>query len=437
MRIVIKNSLKNLNIEALTPMQTQAIDAIYKNRNTFIIAPTGSGKTLAYLLPVTKIAASHNGKVQALIIVPSRELAQQIQDVHKSMGTGVRMMCCYGGHPIDVEKEEFLLEPSILVGTPGRIASHMEHDRFDYSQISMLVLDEFDKSLEFGFIDDMTAIVDKLTKLKKRICISATKLETIPDFVKMTDPCSVEFTDVLVQPRISMKIVESPVPDKLDTLLHLIKYIGNQPTLIFCNHRDAVERVMDFLYKKKCQVKMYHGGMEQDAREEALMKFRNGSFHLLVTTDLASRGIDIPEIQYIIHYHLPSTEASFIHRNGRTARMQSTGTTYIILSGDEQLPPYISEKPVVEKISTDLPFPDKTEWVTMELNVGKRDKISKGDIVGYLSQKGRLNKDELGLVEVTYRDSFAAVRRSKVKQVLSLVANEPLKRKLVSINVDG
>jgi len=418
-------------------MQTQAIDTIYKNRNTFIIAPTGSGKTLAYLLPVTKITSSQNGKIQALIIVPSRELAQQIQDVHKSMGTGVRMMCCYGGHSIDAEKEEFLREPSILVGTPGRIASHIEHERFDYSQISILVLDEFDKSLEFGFIDDMTSIVDKLKKLKKRICISATNLEKVPDFVKMTDPCSVEFTDELVKPRITMKIVESPVADKLDTLLHLIKYIGNQPTLIFCNHRDAVERVMDFLYKKKCQVKMYHGGMEQEAREEALMKFRNGSFHLLVTTDLASRGIDIPEIQYIIHYHLPSTEASFIHRNGRTARMNATGTTYMILSGDEQLAPYISEKPIVEKISTDLPFPDKTEWVTLALNVGKRDKISKGDIVGYLSQKGRLNKDDLGLVEVTYKESFAAVRRSKAKQVLSLVASEPLKRKLVRIDVDG
>lgn len=418
-------------------MQTQAMDAIYKNRNTVIIAPTGSGKTLAYLLPVTKITSSQNGKIQALIIVPSRELAQQIYDVHKSMGTDVRMMCCYGGHSIDAEKEEFLREPSILVGTPGRIASHMEHERFDYSQISMLVLDEFDKSLEFGFIDDMTAIVDKLKKLKKRICISATKLDAVPDFVKMTDPCNVEFTDELVKPRITMKIVESPVADKLDTLLHLIKYIGNQPTLIFCNHRDAVERVMDFLYKKKCQVKMYHGGMEQDAREEALMKFRNGSFHLLVTTDLASRGIDIPEIQYIIHYHLPSTEASFIHRNGRTARMHATGTTYMILSGDEQLAPYITEKPIVEKISTDLPLPDKTEWVTLELNVGKRDKISKGDIVGYLSQKGRLNKGDLGLVDITYRESFAAVKRSKVKQVLSHVVNEPLKRKLVHITVDG
>ncbi|HMA66106.1 MAG TPA: DEAD/DEAH box helicase [Chitinispirillaceae bacterium] len=434
---MIKNSLKNLNIDALTPMQTEAIDAIYTHRNTMIIAPTGSGKTLAYLLPVTKIASSHSGKVQTLIIVPSRELAHQIRDVHKAMGTDVRMMCCYGGHPIDVEKEEFALEPSILVGTPGRIASHMDNERFDYSQISALVLDEFDKSLEFGFIDDMTAIVDKLKKLKKRICISATKLATIPDFVKMTDPCCVEFADALIQPRITMKIVESPVADKLDTLLHLIKYIGNEPTLIFCNHRDAVERVMDFLYKKKCQVKMYHGGMEQEEREVALMKFRNGSFHLLITTDLASRGLDIPEIKYIIHYHLPTTEASFVHRNGRTARMNATGTTYMILSGDETLPSYITEQPIIENISTDLPFPDKTQWVTLELNVGKRDKISKGDIVGYLSQKGGLQKGDLGLVEVTYKESFAAVKRSKVKHLLSHVANEPLKRKLVRIVIDG
>jgi len=434
---VIKNSLKNLNIEALTPMQTQAIDAIYTNRNTMIIAPTGSGKTLAYLLPVTKIASSGSSEVQALIIVPSRELALQIRDVHKAMGTTVKMMCCYGGHPIEVEKEEFKSEPSILVGTPGRIASHMENNRFDFSHITMLVLDEFDKSLEFGFLDDMTVIVDRLKKLKKRVCISATKLGAIPDFVKMTDPYNVEFTGETLQPQITMKVVESPVADKLETLLNLIKYIGNQPTLVFCNHRDAIERVMEFLYRKKCAALMYHGGMEQEEREKALMKFRNGSYHLLITTDLASRGLDIPEIQYIIHYHLPSTEASFIHRNGRTARMNATGTTYILLSPDEHLQSYITEKPPVEKISSDLPLPEKTAWVTLALNVGKRDKISKGDIVGYLLQKGQLHKDDLGLVEVTYREAFAAVRRTKVKQLLSLVAHEPLKRKLVRIVSEG
>jgi len=432
---VIKSSLKNLHIEELNEMQKKAIDTIYINRNTEIIAPTGSGKTLAYLLPVTKITLANKGAVGALIIVPSRELALQIRDVHKAMGTQIRMMCCYGGHSIDIEKDEFKTGPSILVGTPGRIASHIEHNRFDFSQVSILVLDEFDKSLEFGFLEEMTFIVDNLKNIKKRICLSATKLDKIPDFVKMTNACSVEFTDAAIQPQIVSKAVLSQTPDKLETLLKLVKYIGNQSSLVFCNHRDAVERVTGYLKAQKVNVLMYHGGMEQEDREKTLIKYRNGSCQLMITTDLASRGLNIPEIQYIIHYHLPSTEASFIHRNGRTARMNATGTTYMILSESEELPSYITEKPQIETISTDLPLPEKPQWVTLEINLGKRDKISKSDIVGFLSQKGHLQKDDLGLVEIMHADSLAAVKRSKVQKLLNCIADETLKRKHVSVTI--
>jgi ATP-independent RNA helicase DbpA len=432
---VIEESLKNLNIAALNEMQKKAIDTIYTNRNTMILAPTGSGKTLAYLLPITKIALNNKATVQALIIVPSRELALQIKDVHKAMGTAIKMMCCYGGHSIDAEKNDFKSAPSILVGTPGRIAAHMRDARFDFSEISMLVLDEFDKSLEFGFLDDMSFIVENLKKLKKRICISATKLEKIPDFVKMDNACQIEFLDQEIQPRITLKSVDSPSADKLETLVKLIKYIGNQSTLIFCNHRDAVERVMDYLQSQKIDVLMYHGGMEQEDREKSLLKFRNGSYQLLVTTDLASRGLNIPEIQFIVHYHLPTTEASFIHRNGRTARMNATGTTYIIFSENDQLPDYLPCKPETESVSGDLPLPEKPQWVTLEINAGKRDKISKGDIAGFLLQKGRLHKEDLGIIDVMHRESFAAVTRIKAQRLLTLVANETLKRKLVRISI--
>lgn len=430
---MIEESLKNLNIASLNEMQKQAIDDIYTHRNTLIHAPTGSGKTLAYLLPITKMIVPEKTSVQALIIVPSRELSSQIKDVHKAMLSPVKIMCCYGGHSLDAEKNSFKNAPSILVGTPGRIASHMRESRFDYSEISILVLDEFDKSLEFGFLEEMSYIVGNLKKLKKRICVSATKMEVIPEFVRMDDVCRVEFSGSRMEPRITLKSVDSPSADKLETLFDLIRYIGNQPTIIFCNHRDAVERVAAFLESVKLDVLKYHGGMEQEEREEALLKFRNGSYHLLVTTDLASRGLNIPEIQFVVHYHLPSTETAFTHRNGRTARMNATGTTYIILSENETLPSYLPHRPETESFSRDLPLPDKMEWVTLCLDLGKRDKINKVDIVGFLLQKGRLDKAELGLVEVTHRESFAAVKRDKVQRLLALTANETLKRKRVRI----
>ncbi|KMQ49395.1 ATP-dependent RNA helicase [Chitinispirillum alkaliphilum] len=432
---MIEQSLKNLNIAALNEMQTQAIDAIYTNRNTLIHAPTGSGKTLAYLLPTAKMINQTISAVQALIIVPSRELACQIQDVHKATRSPVKIMCCYGGHSLEAEKNSFRNSPPILVGTPGRIVAHIEANRFDYSKITTLVLDEFDKSLEFGFLEEMEFIVGNLKKLKKRICISATRLKEIPEFVGMKEPFRVEFSDEDLQPRITLKTVESPDPDKLETLLHLVKYIGNQSAVVFCNHRDAVDRVTRFLQSKDIDVVKYHGGMEQEDREESLLKFRNGSYHLLVTTDLASRGLNIPEIKFIIHYHLPTTETSFIHRNGRTARMNATGTTYIILSEADKLPSYLPKRPQTEVFSRDLPLPDKTEWVTVKLNLGKRDKINKVDIVGFLFRKGRLAKDELGLVEVTHRESFAAVKRVKADTMLRHVANETVKRKKVNVTV--
>ncbi len=432
---MIEQSLKNLNITQLNEMQKQAIDTIYTNRNTLIHAPTGSGKTLAYLLPTTKIVAAEKSVVQAVIIVPSRELAVQIKDVHKAMRSSVKISCCYGGQSLEVEKAGFKNNPAILVGTPGRIASHIRESRFDFSGISTLVLDEFDKSLEFGFLEDMSFIVGNLKKLKKRVCISATQMEEIPEFVGMRDVCRVEFSDEQIQPRITLKSVFSPTADKLDITFKLIKYIGNQSTLIFCNHREAVERVVDFLKSQSIDVLMYHGGMEQDEREKALLKFRNGSYHLLVTTDLASRGLNIPEIQFIIHYHLPTTEKTFIHRNGRTARMNATGTTYVIFSDDSKLPSYMPKAPEREEFSLDLPLPDKMDWVTLEIDRGKRDKISKGDVVGFLSQKGRLTRDDLGIVEVMHKESFAAVKRVKVQSLLRLVANETLKRRRVSVRV--
>jgi ATP-independent RNA helicase DbpA len=415
-------------------MQKQAMDAIFKNRNSIVLAPTGSGKTLAYLLPIVKMILNNSDKVQALILVPSRELALQIESVQKAMQSSVKMLCCYGGHAIEAEKKAFKNGPSLVVGTPGRIADHIKDGRFDCSEVSSLVLDEFDKCLNLGFKEEMKYIVENLKKLKKRVCISATALETIPKFLKMEDACRIEYTDDLIKPDITIKTVESPSADKLETLFKLVKYLDNESTLIFCNHRESADRVVEFLRNQKVDVIIYHGGMEQEEREKALLKFRNGSYNLLVTTDLASRGLDIPEIKYIIHYHLPSTEETFIHRNGRTARMKASGTTYIILSENDKLPAYLSQKPESEIIPESLPLPQKTAWMTLELNVGKRDKISKGDIVGFLIQKGRLEKEDLGIVDLMERDSFAAVKRSKVNKLLGLVAGELLKRKKIVIS---
>jgi ATP-independent RNA helicase DbpA len=211
--------------------------------------------------------------------------------------------------------------------------------------------------------------------------------------------------------------------------------IGDRSTVVFCNHRESVERTSALLKEKGIVNVFYHGALEQPERDSALARFRNGSSDVLVTTDLAARGLDVPNIRFIIHYHLPSTEEVFIHRNGRTARMDASGTAILILSPDETLPAYIQETPSLIELPVTTRLPDKPKWTTLFISAGKKDKVNKVDIVGFFSHKGHLKKDDIGLIEVKDFTSFVAIRKSKASHTLQLIKNEKLKNKKVKIEV--
>jgi superfamily II DNA/RNA helicase len=431
---MLKKSLENLKITALNEMQHAALAAAKKG-DMILLAPTGSGKTLGFLLPLLNLLDAAVPTVQVLILVPSRELALQIEQVFKTMGTGFKVNCCYGGHPVKIERNNLSQPPAVLIGTPGRIAHHLRRESFSTDTIHTLILDEFDKSLEFGFQEDMTYIIRQLPALKKRILTSATKMKEIPAFTDINRPVEVDFLENKTNaPDIKLKAVISPAADKLDTLFSLICKIGDKATLVFCNHREAVDRISDLLWDRGLVHDVFHGGMEQEDRERALLKFRNGSHRLLITTDLASRGLDIPEIEYVVHYQLPHTEEAFLHRNGRTARMHAKGTSYLILTADEKLS-YLTASPEIEELSEQLVLPKPSDWVTLYIAAGKKEKINKMDIVGLLLQKGGLVKDELGLIEVLDHSSYAAVKRNKIERTVQLIKAEKIKNKKVKIEV--
>ena len=402
-----------------------------------ILSQTGSGKTLAFLLPLLRWLDKSSKNTGALIVVPSRELALQIESVFKSMGTGLKITCCYGGHKREIEENNLLQPPALIVGTPGRISDHLRRGNITAESIHTLVLDEFDKSLEAGFQEEMQFIVCSLPGLQRRILTSATEAEEIPDFIGAADAVKVDFLPEgeVTKESLTVQVVHSPVPDKLQTLVQLIGRLGARSSIIFCNHRDAVERTSAALAEAGIINTWYHGAMEQRDREVALAKFRNGSSQFLVTTDLAARGLDIDNIRYIIHYHLPPTEAVFTHRNGRTARMDASGTAILILSEDEKLPPYITAP--VDTIDLQAPFtpPEKPKWSTLFISAGKKDKVNKVDIVGFLSKAGGLKRDDLGLIEVKDFFSFAAVRKTKVSQLLQKVKDQKLKGQKIKIDV--
>lgn len=420
--------LSNLGIEVLNPMQDAASAAILSQKDILLLSPTGSGKTLGFLLPVWQLLKKKEGRVQCLILTPSRELAIQIEHVWKKMGTGYKVSCCYGGHDMQTEIQNLAEPPALLVGTPGRIGDHIRRATFLPDAIGIIVLDEFDKSLALGFEEEMSFIMGSLKHVAKRVLVSATASVAIPDFTGIGELTILDFTSATVQTdALVLKLVLSDDKDKVSRLADLLCHIQSEPALIFCNHRDAVERTSAMLKEKGIDNAVFHGGLEQMQREQTLIQFRNGSLLFLVSTDLAARGLDIPEMKHVIHYHLPSTEAEFTHRNGRTARMHAAGTAYLLMHTDEPLPYYIRHKPEVLAIPGGQPLPRPAQWVTLYINGGKKDKLNKVDIVGFLSQKGKLEKGDLGLIIVKDRNSFAAVKKNKVKTLLALIENEKIK----------
>ena len=430
------NLLLNLGIENLNEMQEVAQNSILKDSNVLLLSPTGSGKTVAFLLPIFKMLQEEITTVQCLILVPSRELGLQIEQVWKKMGTNYKVNVCYGGHSIETEIKNLSNPPAVLIGTPGRIADHLDRGTFKTDSIETLVLDEFDKSLQLGFHEQMSFIISRLNKLNKRVLVSATSDIEIPKYTRVTNPTVLDFIpDEEENGNLSMKMIVSKEKDKINSLFHLLCSLKSQSAIVFCNHRDAAERISDTLNEKGIYATYYHGGMDQDERERALIQFRNGSVSYLITTDLAARGLDIPEMNHVIHYHLPSKEDEFTHRNGRTARMLASGTAYIIIHESEKKMDYLDYKMSVLDVSKSTTLPKPPEFKTIYISGGKKTKLNKIDIVGFFSQKGKLEKGDLGLIEVKDFISFAAVKAKKVKDLLTNIRDEKMKGKKFKIEV--
>lgn len=421
--------LRHFNITELNEMQKAMLDAVDIHDDIVLISPTGSGKTLGFLLPLAQNLKPEVDGVQALIIVPSRELAIQIEQVFKQMKTAYKVNCCYGGHSVRIEENNLLETPAVLVGTPGRISHHLRKKTLNLKNASVLILDEFDKSLEFGFQDEMDFIIQQCPQLKKRILTSATEIDEVPDFVGLRKPEKIRFSKQSNEQAslLQLKYVRVQGDDKLEGLMLLLGKLNSKPTIVFCNHREAVNRISMQLGDYKIDHSIYHGALEQIDREKSLIKLRNGSVTLLISTDLASRGLDIPEIEYVIHYQLPTTKDALIHRNGRTARMKANGTVYFLMDVDDYFPEFLDEKPEEDILPQKLILPKPSPWKTLFIGGGKKDKINKMDIVGMLIQKGRLQKEDLGRIEVLDKSAFVAINSSKIQSVLKLIKEEKIK----------
>lgn len=427
-----ENILSKLGITELNPMQTEAYDKISQHPDVILHSPTGTGKTLAFLLPVIEKINTEVEGVQVIIITPTRELAIQIETVIKNMGTGLRAFAVYGGRSVSRDIEQFKTAPSILVGTPGRVSDHLYRVSFNSETVHTLILDEYDKSLEIGFEEEMKDILYDLKHLKNKILTSATKSQELPHFINLKKPSIIDFSSKTKAKRLELRKVTSENKDKLEALKTTLEALKGQSGIIFCNFKETIAYISEFLDSQGITHGQFYGGLEQRDRERALIKFRNGTYHVLLATDLASRGIDVPELNYIIHYQLPHKEEEFIHRNGRTARMNSSGVAYVLLWEKDRTVDYVGNLPEAKlqhkNKATEVTF------TTLFISGGRKDKISKGDIVGLFMKKGNLTKEDIGDIELKQDCAFVAVNKAKVTNLIEITNNKYLKKKKVRIS---
>lgn len=432
MKIDLTQILNKLGFAALNTMQSEVYDTVLHGRNDVVVlSPTGSGKTLAYLLPLMELLDAASEDVQALVIVPGRELSLQSSNVMQRIGGGLRCQSCYGGRvAMDEHRQMKTIRPHVIFGTPGRLNDHLSKGNISADHIRYLVIDEFDKCLEMGFQDEMSRLIGRLPFLERRILLSATDAEQIPRFVELRRTTRLNYLieDEVVSERVEAYEVKCQQKDKLLPLKQLLIQLGEQQSVVFLNYRDSVERVSQYLREQGFVVSSFHGGMEQREREEALYKFSNGSTSILVSTDLASRGLDIPKLDNVIHYHLPMNEDALVHRVGRTARWDAIGRTFFLVGPEEQfqLPnlSLVSYRLDQQSDKLSIPVP---QMATLYVGKGKKDKISKGDIVGFLCKSGGLEPSEIGRIDVLERYAYVAVHRSRVQQVLRNVKGQKIK----------
>ncbi|MGM9699161.1 MAG: DEAD/DEAH box helicase [Prevotella sp.] len=427
----IDKVLERLHIQELNIMQQTACKTILGTADDVVIlSPTGSGKTLAYLLPTAHLVDENSGQVQVLVVVPGRELALQSSNVLKMMACGVSSVSCYGGRPAMEEHRTLKqVKPQVVFGTPGRLNDHLQKHNISPYAVRMLIIDEFDKCLEMGFHNEMSKLLRNLPGLQRRVLISATDAAEIPNFISLDSVCRLDFLvdDEQVPSRVTIYEVRSAMKDKLEELSRLLRSFGSASSIVFLNYRDAVERTADYLRREGFAVSLFHGGLEQKQREDSLYKFSNGSANVLVSTDLASRGLDIPNVDNIVHYHLPLGEEGYIHRVGRTARWEASGHTFFVLGPAEHLPEYIEGEIKVFELPVELPPPAEPLMATIYIGKGKKDKISRGDIVGFLCKKGGIAPDEIGKIDVNDRYAYAAIARQRLSEVLKNVQGEKIK----------
>lgn len=435
---ILQTVKQRMGIDALNDMQQRALEAWKSGGGDLILySPTGTGKTLAFVTCLLQALKPPMQQLQAVVLSPSRELVMQTERVLRTLATGYKVTACYGGHAVSDEKASLAVVPDVVVATPGRLLDHQRRGHIDLGGTRLLVLDEMDKSLELGFEDEMRHLLKHMPRINRRILASATVLDVVPDYVRLHNSTTLNVLEQAEQPaeRITVWQVESDSKDKLQALHDLLLSLDGGKAIVFANYRESAERIHQSLVKGHIHAALYHGAMEQQDRERAVSILNNGTVDVMVSTDLASRGLDIDSVEHIIHYHLPVSEQVYVHRNGRTARVDAEGNAYVITAPDESLPAWVT---IDKKFSLHpASAMRRPPMLTLYFQAGKKEKISRGDILGFIAANTEVDAAEIGRIDVRDHYALAAVPRGRAREILDTLKSAKIKGKKVRISLLG
>ncbi len=429
-------TLKSLGFTSMSEIQEKAINPILNGDDILAQSKTGSGKTLAFGLPCIMRTDTNNYKPQTIIITPTRELADQIAVELRKIAAykpNLKILTLYGGVPLRAQAESLAKGAHILIGTPGRIQDHLAKETLTLESIKTLVLDEADRMLDMGFYDEIVKIGSNMPRAKQTLLFSATFPEKIEKLAKalLKQPLSIKVDTILESAKIDEIVYETS--DKFRTLTALIQSYKPESLLLFCNTKAEVISLTDTLHQRGHSVIDIHGDLEQKERNESVIAFSNGSKRILVATDVASRGLDIKDIELVINYDLPFDKEVYTHRIGRTGRADATGTAISLYTPrDSEKCAYITSEARTAQMKdqrVDSTFKMISEYDTLCLNGGKKTKLRAGDILGTFCKEIGIDPKMIGKINITDTKSYVALHHTVIDKVFKALKKTTIKKK--------
>lgn len=435
----LKSTIKNLGFDTLTPVQQETIPAIIKGEDVIVQAKTGSGKTISFVLPIMEKLTSKNKNPKVLVIAPTRELCEQIASVFRSLGTFVqnlKVVTLYGGVSLRSQVANMAHGVDVVIGTAGRLNDHLFRETLVLDDIETLVLDEADRMLDMGFFDDIMKVINRIKNKPQTMLFSATYPSNIekltsnimknPTMIKIQTDCVVEIEEYLYK-----------VKDKYQALLTVLKSFKPKSTIVFCNTKAEANVLFDFFDDLHFDIALLHGDFEQDKRDESLLLFKNGSLPLLIATDVASRGLDIDDVELVINFDIPFKSETYTHRIGRTARAGKEGLAVSLYTNREEklaseVLPNLGPMSI-DNLSMDNSFEVKGDFRTICIYGGKRDKLRKGDFLGALCKDLGFDAKNIGDITITDKNSFIAVKKQEMNKYSLKIQKIKIKSKNFNI----